>query len=103
VLVISSVGIKPGSTSFETASKVAALSLIWLVAASSVVVEESDQFVSGPIRSIAFAVHSYGCEFGEYYMVDTKRGQVIATQLTQLKLAKMARDIGVLEAWEVMR
>jgi hypothetical protein len=36
-------------------------------------------------------------------MVDTKRGQVIATQLTQLKLAKMARDIGVLEAWEVMR
>jgi hypothetical protein len=43
-----------------TGSKVATLSLIWLVAASSAVVEESDQFVSGPIRSIAFAVHSYG-------------------------------------------
>ena len=40
--------------------KVATLSLIWLVAASSVVIEEGDQFVSGPIRSIAFAVHSYG-------------------------------------------
>jgi hypothetical protein len=42
-------------------------------------------------------------EYGEYFIVDTKRGEVIATQLTQLKLAKMARDIGVLEAWEVMR
>jgi hypothetical protein len=43
-----------------TGSKVATLSLIWLVAASSAVIEEGDQFVSGPIRSIAFAVHSYG-------------------------------------------
>ena len=36
-------------------------------------------------------------------MVDTKRGEVSAMNLTQMKLAKMARDIGVLEPWEVMR
>jgi hypothetical protein len=42
-------------------------------------------------------------EFGEYFMLDTKRGEVIATQLTALKIAKLARDVGVLKPWEVMR
>ena len=42
-------------------------------------------------------------EFGEYFMLDTKRGAVIATQLTALKIAKLARDVGVLKPWEVMR
>jgi hypothetical protein len=42
-------------------------------------------------------------EFGEYFLLDTKRGEVITTQLTALKIAKLARDVGVLKPWEVMR
>jgi hypothetical protein len=42
-------------------------------------------------------------EYGEYFIVDTKRGEVVEMRLTAMKLAKMAHDIGVLKAWEVMR
>jgi len=38
-----------------------------------------------------------------YYILDTKRNQVVNAQLNATKLERMARDLGLVQAWEEVR